>query len=156
MNLYILIDFFFASVLIALIFYLYIWVFEIENNEKEKTTLLGLENMSIENYLIEDSTKSLLLTFYDKLETRNPYIDINYLYTTQPSNLVFGVTDKDNTSLDTSSEYIKKITNNGETFIQERIYFKNVTSDYYRLIYTLDNSSSNQNNIKILRLLLKI
>lgn len=156
MNLFILLDFFFVSVLITLIFYLYIRVFEIENNEKDKTTLLGLENMSIENYLIEDSTKSLLLTFYDKLLTGSPYIDINYLYTTQPSNLVFGITDKNNTSIDISSEYIKKITNNGETFIQERVYFKNVTSDYYKLIYTLDNSSSNQNNVKILRLLLKL
>ena len=156
MNLFILIGFLLIFILIVLTVFIYIWVFEIENDEGDSTTLLGLENMSIQHYLTEDANNNHLLTFYEKLTTQNPYIEISYIYTYEPTTLSFGVTNKSGNTLQLSSNYQTKVTNNnGKTFVQERIYFKNVTSDYYKLTYTLDDNSNNNTNIEILRIELK-
>lgn len=155
MDTYIFTIFLIILTLIILVIYIYVWVFEIRpiNDSSNNIILLGLESMAVENYLKQGKTiPATLLTFYEKPNQTDTYIDISYTYTTAPSGLSFTIYNSDDSSVIKSSKIIKN-TNN---FKEERIYFNNTGSNYYTIKYTLDENNNNSNNIQIARIELKV
>ena len=138
-----------------LIIAIYVYVFDIQDTDdnKNKLLILGLESMDVENYLIQGKTvPNNLLTFYDQPSV-NPYVDISYEYNQNPDGLIFYIYDDQNNVVNTSKKTIKNVTNN---FKVERIYFKNVKSEYYIIKYTLEDNIINNDNIQISRIALNV
>ena len=159
MDAYLISVFLLIFTLSILLIALYVWVFTVEPlnpTNENNSKLLGLENMSVENYLIPSDVNQDLLTFYEKPSNTDPYIEISYIYQNTPD-LHFGVKNKSGSTVNTSDVILSTTTNNnGNTFVQRRIYFKNLASDYYTLFYNLDDTTGSSDNVEILRLELKV
>lgn len=134
---------------------IYVYVFDINNVDRTKSSdllTLGLESMDTESYLIQGKTiPNTLLTFYEK-PSLSPYIDIHYQYTNSPVNLNFYIYNDSDSSVYISQKTIKDINN----FKVVRLYFRNTTSNYYTIKYTLDDNINNYNNIKLSKIALNV
>lgn len=146
----------FLITLSILIIAIYVWVFDIDPSRKVTSNnllLLGLESMAVENYLIQGNVTPVnLITFYEQPNKLDTFIDISYTYTTAPTGLNFTIFNSSGSGVKTSSKTIKDVNN----FKEERIYFKNTSSDYYTIKYTLGKNNNNSNNVQIVRIELKV
>jgi hypothetical protein len=136
--------------LIFALSFLFVKVYNEDDDEIKKTDsekiLLSLKDISFSSYLQRNVTDQSLITFYEQ-PNEKPYIDIFFTYTTIPVGLEFRILDGDSKVVSSSRSLVVEKTGHS----QWRYPFENNGSQFYRLQYSLSNTSSNTNNVAITR-----